>query len=433
MPSDNRSFARMDRRPVLVILLLLVCGIMRAQDETGPQQPIVLEQADSLLGSGEADAAVREFEGRVRFRQGNVTVTCDRAVHYIGANRADLIGRVRIVQGTMIIEAPFVTYDGGSLLATAPRGVTIKDGARTVRAHAGVYSTKTHVADFAGDVRVVDDSVRIVADTVRYERDTKISVARSNVTVADRKGASWVQGDTVVHDPASNIMVARGNARAWQVSDTDTTFIASDTLETVRGADERHLARGGARIVRGGVAARSDTMDYHPSSGQITLIHDPVVWSDSTMLVADTVIIDAPERKLRSIKGLGKALLVSRTDTVRQDRFDQLSGKRIVMDVEQDTLRRLTAIGETRSIYYRVEEEEPKGLAQFSSDTTKVILVKGTPEDIHWLGGIHGEHHPENIVAGRPESYRLPGFRWRTDRPVLTLPPDVPFLKTGDL
>jgi lipopolysaccharide export system protein LptA len=420
-----------------LITLLLVCCLGRlaitAQDETGPQQPIVLEHADSLLGSGQADAAMREFEGHVRFRQGNVTVTCDRAIHYIGSNRADFIGRVRIVQGGMTIEAPFVTYDGTQLLASATKGVTIKDGARTVRARRGVYSTKTHVADFDGDVRVVDDSVRIVADTVRYERDTKVSVARSNVVVAHRDGSSWVKGDTVIHDPTSNTMVSRGHAEAWQLTSTDTTYITSDTLETFRGADERHLARGNASIVRGSVSARADTMDYRIADGTITLRKDPVVWSDSTMLTADTIIIDAPERTLRMIRGLGTALMVSRTDTVRTDRYDQLSGRRIEMDIERDTLRRLTAIGETRSIYYRVEEEEPKGLAQFSSDTTKVMLVDGTPEDIHWLGAIHGEHHPENIVAGRPTSYRLPGFRWRTDRPIRALPPDVPFLRTGEL
>lgn len=430
MPPDGRRFVQMNHQSVLIaVMCVFALCPLQGQNQSGPQQPIVLERADSLLGSGQLENTRREFLGNVRFRQGNVTVSCDRAVHYVGTNRAEFIGHVRITQETLIMEAPFMSYDGNIMQCVATGGVSVRDGSRVITSRHGTYSTLSHDALFTQEVRVVDDSARIVADTLLYSRDLKVSTAWGNAVVTDREALSWVRGDTIVHDPQLGNMVARGNAQAWQFGESDTLYLSSDTLHANRGESTEYIARGHAQLVRGSVAARSDTAHYSPDIGVMHFIHQPVLWSDSSMLVADSISVEIPEQILRKVMGRGKALMISRSDTSRPERYDQLGGEQISINILGDTIRSVLAVGDTRSIYYRVEGAEPKGLAQFSSDTTRVLFVEGRPEDIHWTGGIHGEHHPENIVAGRPEPYRLSGFRWRTDRPVLAPPPNIPFLK----
>ena len=411
--------------------MLIIQGALSAQDEAGPQLPIVLEHADSLVGRGTSETAERSFLGNVRFRQGNVTVVADRAVHHAGLNRVDLAGRVRVTQGNLTIEAPAITYSGNTHVAHASRGVTVRESGRVIKSSEARYSTKTHVVRFLNNVRMHDDSIRLVADTLVYDRDADVRTAFGNVVMAARDSSSWLRGDSLVSDVRAGSTIINGHAEVWRREDS--LYLAAQTLTSVRDTVERYQGRGDVRLLRSRLAARADSMVYQLDQGLMTLRGRPVVWSDSTMLVADSIDVAVPGRKLRAVRGVGSAFMASRQDTLRQDRFDQLMGDTIVMNVDDDTLRMVEAVGNTRSLYFGSDQGEPQGLAQFASDTTRIRMVAGTPDDIVWLGGIRGEHHPESIVAGRTSTYRLPGFIWRNDRPIRTLPPDIPFLRDGSM
>jgi len=329
-----------------------------AQDDVLPQPPVILDHADSVVGIGPVDVGRREFLGNVRFRQGNVTVTCDRAIHDIFANRLDLRGRVVIVQDGMKLTAPVVVYDGNTTLATAPNGCVVVEGNRTIKSLTATYSTTRKVAVFVDSVRVTDDSMRIWADTVTYDRQTKMSEARGRALLADTIGHRWTQGDTIVYNPTTSSLVVRGRARAWTVEDTDTTYLSGSELRTYRAANNAgstgatgttSIATGSAVLVRGNVAARADTMVYDEQRGVIQLRTKPIVWNDSLQLFADSIDIIAPDRRLSSIQGVGAAMLVSRSDTLFPDRYDQLAGERITITVNSDTVRRVVSIGQAKA------------------------------------------------------------------------------------
>lgn len=428
----------------LLIVLLLTFGIaprtVLAQDETGPQLPIVLEHADSLVGRGASETEERAFLGHVRFRQGNVTVQADKAVQYLTSNRVDLVGRVRVTQGSLVIEAPAITYDGATTIAVARNGVLVRDGARTVRSSTARYSATTHMVRFGGNVRLQDDSIRLVADSLDYDRNTDRRVAWGHVAMANHDGSSWLLGDSAVQDVRQRATTVDGNARIWQHKDGDSVFVQANRLvseslpaDGERDTQEALVAIGDVRIVRGTLAARADSLLYSEAAGMMHLHRDPVVWSDSSMLRANAITILAQKRKVRTIAGIGDAFMTSRSDTLRPDRFDQLRGDSIIFLIDQDTVRTVQAVGNTQSLYFGSDDGEPQGLAQFASDTTTILFEQGTPDDVIWLGGIRGEHHPESVVAGRPSTYRLPGFLWREDRPVRPSPPEVPFLRTGSM
>ncbi len=411
--------------PVLLCLVLLVSPIRSVAQEvadTGPQLPVVLEWADSLVTTALGGSTQREFLGHVRFRQGNVTVTCDRAIHDQAANGAELFGNVVVTQDGLTMKAPYARYDGNSFIASATRGLTVKDGHRTLTARSGEYSTKTHVAVFVDQVQMFDDTARVWADRVVYDRDTKFSTAIGRVVVRDTIRRAIIAGDTIHQDPATDHSIILGEAALWQW-ETDTMLVVADTLEAFRGADERFIAQGNAALVRGGVAARADSMYYSDSTGRFDLLGMPLLWADSMQLFADTVIVIAPDRSLREIHGLNDAIMISRNDTLLPARYDQVSGRYLRIDVERDTVRSLLAVDDARSITFRSEEGVRDGLAKFASDTIKGYFDQGQPSDIYWLGGVEGEHHPEKSVEGRENEFLLPGFEWRVDRPTLTEPP----------
>ncbi|MBC8125070.1 MAG: LPS export ABC transporter periplasmic protein LptC, partial [Candidatus Kapabacteria bacterium] len=412
--------------------------------QDGPQLPIMLEHADSLLGIGPTESGIREFLGNVRFVQGNVTVTCDRAVHNVSANQVDLYGRVVVRQGNITINAPFLTYNGTTHIANAPRGIKVLEGASTVTGLHGTYSTTSHITTFVDSVVVVDDSVRIWSDTLVFDRDADTTLASGRVVVSDNLGTSWITGDRAFRDVNLGLMRMWGNAASWQWDSTDSTdstrradtmHVAADTLIVNRALGKNsYVAISRAELVRGGVSARSDSMVYSSVTERFDLHGHPILWSDSLLLVADTIVALVPGRKLHSVLGISHALLISRTDTLFPDRFDQIAGDQILLSISEDTVRRLTSTGKAQSITFRTEASRPEGVAKVASDTIRAIFDGGQLSDVYWLGGIEGEHHPEPVVSGRADVYRLFGFVWRTDRPrvrPLVRPFSMPVVRAG--
>ena len=274
------------------------------------------------------------------------------------------------------------------------------------------------------------------SDAAVYFEETGISEASGRVVAYDTIRRAVLRGDSLFHDPRVDYVKVMGDAAIWQwdstaASDTvrsavDTLYLIADTIEVLHEPEERYVAVGAVELTRGSVAARTDSVDHRPADGTFAFFRTPVVWADSVQLTGDTIIIQAPDRELESIRGLGTAMMVSRSDTLRPDRYDQVAGRIVTMYVHDDTVRRLVSIDDAQSITWRVEEGAPEGLAKFASDTIKAVFEEGTIVDVYWLTDVVVEYPPERIVAGREKTYRLRGFDWREDRPVQP-PSPAPF------
>jgi hypothetical protein len=57
------------------------------------------------------------------------------------------------------------------------------------------------------------------------------------------------------------------------------------------------------------------------------------------------------------------------------------------------------------------------GVDLTSCDSLNIYFEEGKPADIIWLGAVHGKYFPENLVWDKVESYFLPNYRWREDKP----------------
>ena len=67
---------------------------------------------DSLVGKVVNGESVREVVGNVRLNQGNVTITCNRAIQYIAQNEAELIGNVIAKQDSLTLQTEKGYYFG---------------------------------------------------------------------------------------------------------------------------------------------------------------------------------------------------------------------------------------------------------------------------------------------------------------------------------
>ena len=82
---------------------------------------------------------IREVYGNVVLTQGNVIITCDKAIQYISLNNAELIGNVVVKQDSMTIETPRGYYYGDERKSESNSGVKLDDKKVILTADSGEY------------------------------------------------------------------------------------------------------------------------------------------------------------------------------------------------------------------------------------------------------------------------------------------------------
>src|SRR5512143_1421212 len=185
------------RNRVFLLSLLLLCGAAPALSQTGTV--VVLQNADSLVGRVIDGEDIRELIGNVRIQQGNVRISCDRAVQHIGRGRYDLAGHVVVNDDSVTLYAPRGAYLRDERRAEGFDGIRLEDATTVLTAREGRYDVEPRVAVFRRDVVVRDTSSTVTADSVTYFRDTKASIAVGRVVVTNEKDRVTISGGRLEH------------------------------------------------------------------------------------------------------------------------------------------------------------------------------------------------------------------------------------------
>ncbi len=445
----------MSNRFIFVIILTLMSGVfcVFSQDvvaEDNQKQAIILQYADSLVGTRGPNMEIREFVGNVVLIQGDVIVKCNRAVQYLQANKAVLSGDVHINQKELNLYTSEGVYYGNAKIATTNTKVKITDGKTTLTAGAGTYSTMKRIADFRNDVKIEDDSVIIYSDRLIYHKDNKNSYAYGNVLLRGKYTETYLLGDTVEHFPGENITYVKGNPRLFRIDtiesrneyndslsqdrvefredllDTSATF-SLDTLsvraEFMKSVTDKESNRevfyffDSVEIRKQSLAARADTAVYDKTEGIIKLIGMPVVWYDSTQLYSDSIIIEVPDMKIKKLRAIGNAIACSRDDSTNLAYINQVLGDEIIINFENDSINTIFSFGNAKSLYFlQMDTTGAAGLQRSSCDSITVFFEANQVSTINWLGGISGEFHPSHLIDS-PEAFYLPRFKWTDVKP----------------
>ena len=419
------------------------------------RDPIILHHADVLSGSESPTGPIRQCRGNVYLSQGNVSVKCDYALWNINSNSIEMTGNVVIQQGTMTLYMPSGSYDGGSKLARGRGGVKVIDRGRTVKALYGDYSTESYLARFFGNVSVEDDSTLIHADSAHYERSTRRSLAFGRVVVLSKNNPAIIEGMYAESIPNEEMTRITGRPILFLIDSTsktdtirierkqesgkkskknvqtqdsmsikqsfayDTMTVIADTLETSSSRGNMYVAKQNVEIIRSGMAGICNSALFTPDNDTLRLEGKPMIWFDSTMMAADSMYILMKKRALVKIDASGSAFTLTKDDTLRPQRAQQLSGKHIAINVKQDTIFNIVSEVQAKSLYFLLTEKGiPEGAAKNSCDTIVVRFETGAPESIIWIGGVQGEVYPEHEIEGREMSFDLPGRPEERKRPI---------------
>lgn len=430
-------------RKYISTLFILVLFFLIFENSSFSAQPILLKNADSLVGIVSGKLQVRNFIGNVVFEQGNIILKCDTAIQYVEENRVDMNGNVVVTQNLMIIKSPSIKYNGNTKKAFAEKSVEIIDTANTLKATSGIYNFDSKIAEFSNNVSVENDSLLIYSDSLINNTGTNESFANGNVKVFGKKIRTALVADTLIHKPQDKFIYAYGNAGFFMIDTVskekkenldyeipeelkkpqtklkfDTLSIFSKTIFGNQIKDqELYQFFDSVKINRGNIASKCSRADFFKSGDSLVLTGNPIVWYDSLQLFADTINVLFPNQKLKKIKLINNSFTVSKSDTIGIGRIDQISGKNIDINFKDDTIDVLISMNQAKSLYFMTDDKGETGAQNSGADTITIFFEANSVKSIKWRSAGFIDFYPEKIFPLDIKTLYLPHFRMRTDKP----------------
>jgi len=406
----------------IAIIGLLGASVLNAQGS----RLIEVKSADVLNVRTINGQEVRELIGNVHIIQSSpgelVKIWCDSALRYMERNKIELFGDVKLVRDSVTLTSDEGVYYGNERRAEMSKGVRLTRGGSVLTSKFGEYFTEDKRAQFRGDVHVVDSTSSTWSDALTYFEADEKSIAVGNVRVYNSENNLTVFGDSLIYFERLKYTVLPRNPKMVQIDTSasgalDTMLVTSALMETYQDSVPRFIARGEVAMVRTDLAAVCTEATYFLKGDRIVLLGDPVVWHAENQLTGDSVIITTAGRKLQSVYVSGRAVAVSRADSLLRQRYDQLTAREITMSFAGGKIAHIDAERNATSLYYLYDEGEPNGVNRSSGDRITMEFQDGKIDQIKIVGGVEGKYFPETVIAGREPEYNLDGFRWITDRP----------------
>lgn len=468
---------------------------------------VFIEHADSLMANENVSTEYQVLMGNIRFRRADMYMYCDSAHFYDKTNSLDAFGNVKMTQGdTLFVYADVLHYIGEVQLAQLRNHVRLEnrnavlltdsldydvqggvgyyfDGgvlrddrnATELTSRNGRYDVHTKVAEFATDVRllndqyemntnfltystrthiatitemteILSDSVSIYTshgwydtnkddgtlydrslvvardgqtlqgDTVYYDRRKTYGEARGNVVITDTAHNVILDGDYGYHDDVAHYSYVTRNARAREFSQKDTLYLHADTLLTLlEGNDSVRVMRAinNVRFYRKDIQGMCDSMRTSQADSILRMFDNAVIWSDNRQVASNEINVHLNDSTADWATLPQPGIVVSH---VGENYFDQLYGKRMKATFDNGEIRRLDVNGNVMAILFPEEDDSTynKMVNAEASYLTLLLKEKQEVEKLTLWPEVTGQITPLYLV--RNSQLFLPQFVWHDDK-----------------
>jgi lipopolysaccharide export system protein LptA len=410
----------------IVALTLVVVSCVPSGWANAQQKDFEIRAADVLNVRHVGTQQIQALIGRVHMVQptssGDIKIWCDSAFRNMQTNVTDLFGHVRIVRDSTMLTSTEGTYSGNDRRAVFPNNVRLDRGSTILTSKYGEYWAGDKHAYFRGDVHVVDSASSTWSDELTYFENEDRSIAVGRVRVSSPENNITVFGDSLVHFEKGKYTLVPKNPRLMQIDTSangglDTLMILASRMEAYQDTLQRFVAVGKVEMARTDFSARCGEATYFYKRDRIILRQQPVVWNAGNQITGDSIVITTRDRKLQSVYVRGRAMAVSRADSLNKSRFNQLSAREVTLRFKDGKIDQIDADRTATSLYYLFDGAAPNGVNRSSGDRITMEFAAGKIDRLKIVGGVEGRYFPETMIAKHEKEYNLDGFRWITDRP----------------
>lgn len=228
----------------------------------------------------------------------------------------------------------------------------------------GWYDTDKEISRFSKNAVIVTKTQKLLGDSIFYDRKKGYGRAIKNVQIIDTTNKSFILGNFAEHYEKDNRALVTGNAIYGRIVEKDTLFVSGDTL-LYNQPDSLHSymkAFRHVKIYKKDLQGLCDSLGYSSHDSLMKLYNSPVLWTNNGQVTAKQINVVTGKSSVKSFELTGNAIAIQKVDSLDDNKFNQIEGRRIEGFIEKDTIRKLNVIGNAQIIYYVKEKKNYKGV-----------------------------------------------------------------------
>ena len=276
----------------------------------------------------------------------------------------------------------------------------------------GWSDTEKEVSRFSKNAIIVTKDQKLLGDSIFYDRKKGYGRAIKNVQIIDTTNKSFIVGDFAEHFEKGNRAIVTGHAIYGRKIELDTLFMSADTL-FYNEPDSTHSfvkAYKQVKIYKSDLQGLCDSLTYYIHDSLMTMYNSPILWTSNGQVTAKLIKITAGQTSIKYFELLNNALVVQKVDSLDENKFNQIEGKKIEGFFAKDSIRKLNVIGNAQIIYYLKQKKTYKGVNKtICSDLTVWFNKEGVDRATF-------RNKPESTVYPlkeiNDEEMRLKHFVW---------------------
>ncbi len=445
-------------------------------------RPVLFKQNNTKVSNDSsiyfAKRNIMESFGSVKIKDDSTTITSDLMLYDGNRRTAQLRKNVVYNNGERWMYTELLDYNIEMEIATYSNGGKLVDTTNTLTSSFGVFYSLQNYAVFTQNVKLISPDFVLESDTLRYNTVTKVAytdgptiITTEDGTELFSKGGEFrtyidqsqfikgnvetedyilqgeelffddlrkyyrstgkvkltakqrdviITGEEGYYDRASGQSVIYGNPVMKRIMETDTFYLAADTLVAIESkydTAKRILAYPDIRIFKSNLQGLADSSAYFRSDSIIFMYGDPLLWTNKNQIRADTIELQLKEQTIEKMVLHQDAFLINQ-DTLGN--HNQIKGRNMTTYFRENMIDNIEVDGNGESIFYILDEGDSLlvGMNRLLCSDMKLRFSNNDIETITVYKQPEGRIIPPHELSETDEA--LTGYSWLYDnRPYL--------------
>ncbi|MBL7787940.1 MAG: LPS export ABC transporter periplasmic protein LptC [Chitinophagales bacterium] len=326
------------------------------------------------------------------------------------------------------LHTPQLDYDIATEKAKFLGSSTITNASGTIQANEGEYDAQNNSLTLNQRTTINQKEQQLTADNLVYDRKTGMTKATGNVIWRDSKQNLGINSQFLLVNNQEKTVLAYKDVLLTQLVDKDTLYITADTLQSTNRPPDKAkgekdtikniFAYRNVKILKKDLQGVCGSLYYSTADSTFRMFQQPVLWSESYQLYADTIWLFTERNKPKQIHLLSNAFM---GNELQKGVYNQIKGQNVLGYFVNQKIHHVTATGNAESVYF--VQDEKKAYTGVNKSAAGIINMSftsdGKADRVSYIAQPNAVFYPMSQV--RVKDFILKGFEWKNQRRPLVL------------
>lgn len=325
---------------------------------------------------------------------------------------AEFLFDVELYNENYVMHTDTLHYNTATHIANIVGPTVIESDSTTIHSSKGWYNTDNDQATlYDRSLIVTKQGNTLTGDTLYYDRQAGFGEAFGNMILTDSVRQSTIEGGYGYYNEREERSFATIRARILEYSQRDTLYLHGDTIRTyIDYSDSTHVmtAYPRVRFWRVDLQGLCDSMSFTERDTVLHMLRHPIVWNERRQVYGNIIQVHINDSTVDWAKLPDFGFVAEHVD---EEFYNQLTGKELLAQFENGSMRTLDVNGNVEAIMLPMENDSTYNkIVNSQSSFMKAVFNKNRIERLNMWPEVTGKVTP--LYLARKSIFYLPKFQW---------------------